>query len=76
MLQILGWLGCFYLVLKGVQVLQTGLASSHKERPFLIVIGGCTLAACVIGAIVFVVLINAQANSTSSFATPNALSTP
>ncbi len=48
MLQILGWLGCFYLVIKGVQVLQTGLAASHKERNFLIVIGGCTLAACMI----------------------------
>jgi len=74
MLQILTYLLSFYLVIKGVQVLQTGLASSREDRNVLIAIGALTLAACVIGALVFTSMQDEQARSLSrgipSFSTP------
>lgn len=53
MLQVIIWLGCVYLVVKGVGVLMTALASPRKPRTGLIILGGLTLAACVAAAGLF-----------------------
>jgi len=50
-LQLIVWLMAFYLIIKGIEVLQIGLASSRERRSLLIVIGVLTLIACVIVAI-------------------------
>jgi hypothetical protein len=67
-LQILGWLACIYLVIKGVEILQIGLASVREGsgRSTVIAVGAFSLAACVLAAIVFVWLINAQAGATGT----------
>lgn len=41
MLQIMTYMMAFYLVLKGVEILQIGLASNRSSRKGLIVLG-CT----------------------------------
>ena len=53
MLQILTYLLCVYLVVKGVEVLQIGLASNRENRGVLIVIGAITLGVCIVAAIAF-----------------------
>jgi uncharacterized membrane protein HdeD (DUF308 family) len=53
MLQILTYLLCVYLVVKGIEVLQIGLASNRENRSVLIVIGVITLIICILAAIVF-----------------------
>ena len=63
MLQILTYLMAFYLVIKGVEVLQIGLASNRTSRGGVIVIGGLTLAACVVAAIGFSAMQDTQAQS-------------
>ena len=50
MLQVITWLGGLYLIVKGIEVLQIGLASSRPDRKPLIVIGLVTLGICVAGA--------------------------
>lgn len=66
MLQIMTYMMAFYLVLKGVEILQIGLASSRPSRKGLVVIGGLTLAACVLAAVAFVGMQDQQAQSLSS----------
>jgi uncharacterized membrane protein len=66
MLQIITYLLAFYLVIKGVEVLQVGMASTREHRGVLLIVGWLTLAACVAGAGFFVVLQDAQATSLSS----------
>jgi uncharacterized membrane protein HdeD (DUF308 family) len=63
MLQILTYLLAFYLVIKGVEVLQIGLASARPNRAPLIVLGLLTLAACVVAAIGFSSMQTEQASS-------------
>jgi hypothetical protein len=53
MLQIITYLLAFYLVIKGFEVLQIGLASNRPNRTGLIVLGLLVLGACVIAAIAF-----------------------
>lgn len=71
MLQILTYLLSFYLVIKGVEILQIGLASSRENRNALILIGVCALGACVLGGFGFSTMQDKQAqslqNSTSGF---------
>ncbi|PZT99867.1 MAG: hypothetical protein DI624_04125 [Brevundimonas sp.] len=77
MLQIMTYMMAFYLVLKGVEILQIGLASNRSSRKGLIVLGALTLFACVFAAIGFVGMQDNQAqhlsssmSSASSFASP------
>jgi hypothetical protein len=65
MLQILTYLLSFYLVIKGVEVLQIGLASNRNSRSFVIGIGIVTLVACVLAAFAFTSLQDTQALSIS-----------
>lgn len=66
MLQIITYLLAFYLVIKGIEVLQIGLASSREKRGLLMVIGLATLAACIVAGLFFVNMQNQQASSLSS----------
>jgi len=65
MLQIITYLLGIYLVVKGVQVLQTGLASSRENRGLLIAIGVATLITCSVSAAVLVSWQDEQAKSMS-----------
>lgn len=72
MIQILTGMLAFYLVIKGIEVLQIGLASNRPNRKPLIIIGVLTLAACIMGGCTFVALQDSQANSVSTpTTTPN-----
>jgi hypothetical protein len=68
MLQILTYMLAFYLVLKGIEILQIALASSRpeEERSRIVSWGTIVLIACVIAAIVFVHMQNQQAKFISS----------
>ena len=73
MLQVLTYLLCFYLVIKGVEVLQIALASTREKRGVVLAIGALTLTACVVGAAVFTQMQDSQAQSISSrMASPSA----
>jgi hypothetical protein len=63
MLQIITYLLAFYLVMKGVEILQIGLASSRDGRNGLIAIGALSLVACIIAGGVFVKMQDEQALS-------------
>src|SRR5262245_32456197 len=63
MLQIITYLLALYLVIKGVEVLQLALTSNRDKRRGVIALGAVTLAACVLGAIVFTVMQDQQAQS-------------
>jgi len=65
MLQILTYLLSFYLVIKGCEVLQIGLASNRANRTGLIVFGGLVLGACILAAISFPAMQDQQARSMS-----------
>lgn len=66
MLQILTYLLCFYLVVKGVEILQIGLASGRADRRPVIILGALTLVACVLAALVFVNMQDSQAHMMSA----------
>ena len=63
MLQIITYLLAFYLVVKGVEVLQIALASSRERRAGIIVLGALVLCACVLAACAFVAMQDHQAAS-------------
>lgn len=65
MLQILTYLLSFYLVIKGIEVLQIGLASGRSNRSWLVVIGVATLAVCVMAGGYFSYIQDQQAISLS-----------
>ena len=65
MLQIITYLLAFYLVVKGIEVLQIALASNRDKRRDIITIGVLTLIACVIAALVFAYMQAQQAHSIS-----------
>ncbi len=70
MLQILTYLLSFYLVIKGVEILQIGLASNRPNRTGLIVFGACVLVVCVLAAITFSSMQDRQATAMSSSRLP------
>ena len=70
MLQIITYVLCFYLVVKGIEILQIALASGREKRTALFVIGGLTVAACIIAALSFASMQDSQAMSLSSNFTP------
>jgi NADH:ubiquinone oxidoreductase subunit 6 (subunit J) len=63
MLQIITYLLAVYLIVKGVEVLQIGLASNREKRGGLIIIGAITLGVCVAAAVIFVSMQDDQAKS-------------
>jgi len=65
MLQILTYMLAFYMVLKGVEILQIALASNREKRGGIIAIGALTLMACILAAFAFVALQDGQAESLS-----------
>jgi len=65
MLQIITYLLAFYLVIKGIEVLQVGMASGRERRGVLLAVGWITLAACIVAAAFFVFLQDEQATSMS-----------
>lgn len=65
MLQILTYMLAFYLVLKGIEILQIALASNRPKRAGIITLGALTLVACIIAAVCFAGLQDQQAQSIS-----------
>lgn len=65
MLQILTYLLAFYLVIKGIEILQIALASNRDSRSGIIALGVLTLCACAFAAVSFVALQDEQAVSLS-----------
>lgn len=63
MLQILTYLLSFYLVIKGVEILQIALASSRQNRNGLIWLGFLVLLACIVAAAGFSTMQDHQAAS-------------
>lgn len=66
MLQVMTWLGGLYLIVKGIEVLQIGIASNRESRKLPIVIGVATLALCVAGAVLLIQAQDEQAASIGS----------
>jgi hypothetical protein len=73
MLQIITYLLAFYLVVKGIEILQIALASNRESRTGMITLGGLTLAACVLAAVNFVSM---QDNQAQSMNRPSGTSNP
>lgn len=71
MLQILTWLLSFYLVMKGVEILQVGLASNRESRSLTILIGVVSLVLCLAAGGYFSYIQDQQAQSISSNMRPN-----
>ena len=70
MLQIITYLLAFYLVIKGLEILQIGLASNRENRNGLIMFGILVLIACTIAAFSFSCMQDRQAGSISRQMTP------
>ena len=65
MLQIITYLLAFYLVIKGVEILQIALASNREKRSGIILFGVLVLIACIVAAAGFVSMQDKQATSLS-----------
>lgn len=65
MLQIITYLLCFYLVVKGIEILQIGLSSSRPNRAGPVALGTCVLIACIVAAGGFITMQDDQAKSLS-----------
>ncbi len=65
MLQIITYLLAFYLVVKGVEILQIALASNREKRGGIIALGILVLIACILAAGSFVTMQDEQAQSMS-----------
>lgn len=65
MLQILTYMLAFYMVLKGIEILQIALASNREARGGIITLGVLTLVGCIIAAIAFATFQDEQAASLS-----------
>ena len=66
MLQIITYLLCVYLVVKGVEVLQIAIMGNRESRGVGLAIGVLTLVVCVGAALFFYNFINMQATAMSS----------
>lgn len=65
MLQIITYLLAFYLVIKGIEILQIALASNREEKGGIIALGWVVLISCLFAAVGFVTMQNEQAQSLS-----------
>jgi hypothetical protein len=63
MLQIITYLLGFYLIMKGVEILQIGISSSRTDRVPMIAIGVISILACAIAAYSFIKWQDEQAQS-------------
>ena len=66
MLQIITYVLAFYLVMKGVEILQIALASPRQDRGGIVALGLVALVACVVAAVVFINWQDQQASSLSA----------
>lgn len=66
MLQIITYVLAFYLVLKGIEILQIGVASNRENRSGMITTGVVVLIICIIAAIAFVGMQDEMAKHVSS----------
>ena len=65
MIQILTYLLAFYLVMKGIEILQIGLASNRTKRAGMILVGCLALVACLVAAYGFTAWQDSQAMTMS-----------
>lgn len=70
MLQILTYMLAFYLVIKGIEILQIALASNRDKRTGMIVFAVIVLVVCIVAAIAFAMMQDNQAISLSRSLTP------
>lgn len=63
MLQIITYLLAFYLVMKGVEIFQIGLASGRESRSGMLVLGGVSIVACIAVSFLIVKMQDDQALS-------------
>lgn len=63
MLQIITYMMGFYLVLKGVEILQIGRASAREDRKGMVVTGWITVGVCLIAAVLFIGMQDKQAEA-------------
>jgi len=70
MLQIITYLLAFYLIMKGVEILQIGLASARESRAPLVAVGVLSILACAIAGFSFVTWQDRQALSIQSSMPP------
>ncbi len=66
MLQIITYMLAFYMVIKGCEVLQIGMASNRDSRATLLVFGCLVLLACIGAAIGFIMMQDNMAGSISN----------
>ena len=65
MLQVITYLLAFYLVLKGIEILQIALASNRPNRVGIIMLGVFVLIACIFASAAFTFMQDEQAHSLS-----------
>lgn len=63
MVQIIGWILCFYLAIKGVEIFQIALCSSRENRKSGLTIGAIAMVICFAASILFVNILSMQASS-------------
>lgn len=63
MIQILTYMIAFYLIVKGIEILQIALASGRDKRSGIIALGVATLIGCLIAATAFIKMQDRQASS-------------
>lgn len=66
MLQIITYLLCVYLVFKGFEILQIGLASAREDRAAPLLIGVIFVLVSLVAAYSFWKMVDAQASSVSN----------
>jgi hypothetical protein len=66
MLQVITYMLAFYLVVKGIEILQIAMASAREHRSGMIILGSFVLAACIVSAIGFVGMQDGMATHVSS----------
>ena len=66
MLQILTYLLAFYLIIKGIEILQISLSSSRPKRTGIVIFGAVVLVACIVAAFAFTTMQDHQAMSMSA----------
>ena len=66
MIQILTYMLAFYLIVKGIEILQIALASGREKRSGIIALGIATLTSCLIAAAAFITMQDRHASSISA----------
>lgn len=66
MMEIIIWMLAFYMVLKGVELIQIANASSRENRKGMFALAYFTLAVCIVAALGFVWMGDQQGKSSQS----------